>query len=116
MVAHLNEVSYDGKIRVISEGHNLLVDHQSKDTHHGGTAVVELDGTLLELGLLVEVIPAEVDVSITEITDMLVSGTFNILHDSNFQKSNQGDELDEASGGDGVGSDEGGNAVGERVE
>ena len=31
----------------------LLVDHQGKDTHLGGTAVVELDGELLVDGLLV---------------------------------------------------------------
>ena len=42
----------------------LIVDHKSKDTHHVSTAVVELDGTLGELGLVIKVVPAEVDVSI----------------------------------------------------
>ena len=65
---HLKEVSNDGKSGVISEGGDLLVDHKSEDTNHGGAAVVELDGTLGELGLLIKVIPAEVDVSVTEVT------------------------------------------------
>eukprot|EP00585_Thalassiosira_rotula_P016193 CAMPEP_0196168690 /NCGR_PEP_ID=MMETSP0911-20130528/3377_1 /TAXON_ID=49265 /ORGANISM="Thalassiosira rotula, Strain GSO102" /LENGTH=67 /DNA_ID=CAMNT_0041434735 /DNA_START=83 /DNA_END=282 /DNA_ORIENTATION=+ len=43
---NLYKVSNDGKIGIISKGNNLLVDHKAKDTHHGGTAVVELDGTL----------------------------------------------------------------------
>ena len=28
------------------------MDHEAQDAHHGGTAVVELDGALLDLGLL----------------------------------------------------------------
>jgi len=74
----LNKVADDGKIRVIAKGDNLLMDHQSKDTHHGSTAVVELDGTLGELGLLIKVIPAEVNVSITEVTNVLISSSGNI--------------------------------------
>ena len=31
----------------------LLVNHESEDTHHGGSAIVELDGCLSPLGLLV---------------------------------------------------------------
>ena len=57
----LGQVADDGKIGVVSEGDDLLVDHKSEDAEHGGAAVVELDGTLLELGLLIKVIPAEVD-------------------------------------------------------
>jgi hypothetical protein len=38
----------------------LFVDHKGKDSHLGGTALVELDGTLLELGLLIKGVPAEV--------------------------------------------------------
>merc|ERR1719416_380479 len=74
-VNHLYKVSNDGKLGVVSEGDDLLVDHKSKDTQHGGTAVVELDGTLGELGLLIKVIPSEVDVSVTEVTNVLVSGS-----------------------------------------
>ena len=32
----------------------LLVDHKSEDAHHGSTAVVQLNGTLGELGLFIE--------------------------------------------------------------
>ena len=45
---------------------DLLVDHKSKNSHHSGTALVELNGTLLELPLLALLVPAEV-VSITEV-------------------------------------------------
>lgn len=30
------------------------MDHKSEDTHHGGTAIVQFDGTLGELGLFIE--------------------------------------------------------------
>ena len=60
------EVSNDGKSRVVSERDDLLMEHKSKDTHHSDTAVVELSGTLGKLGLLIKVIPAEVNVSVTE--------------------------------------------------
>ncbi|EJK46847.1 hypothetical protein THAOC_34469 [Thalassiosira oceanica] len=115
-VSDLGEVSNDGKIRVVTERDNLLVDHKSKDTEHGGTAVVELDGTLLELGLLVKLIPAEVDVAVAEVSDELVSGSRNITHEAALEEANQGDDLNEASGRDGVRADEGGDTVGERVE
>jgi len=112
----LLEVSDDGELGVVSQRNDLLVDHKSEDTHHGGTAVVELDGTLLELGLLIKVIPAEVNVSVTEVTDEFVSGSWDVLHDGALQESNKGDHLDKTGGGDGVGADEGGDTVGERVE
>jgi hypothetical protein len=110
------EVSNDGKIGVIAEGDDLLVNHKSEDTHHGGTAVVELDGTLLKLGLLIEGVPAEVNVSVTEVTDVLVASSGNITHEGALKNSNEGDDLNKAGGGDGVGAEEGGNTVGERVE
>jgi hypothetical protein len=59
------------------------VNQKGKDTHLGGTALVELDGTtalveldgtLLQLGLLVEGVPSEVDVVITEVADEFSSG------------------------------------------
>mmetsp|Transcript_12007 Transcript_12007/g.15663 ORF Transcript_12007/g.15663 Transcript_12007/m.15663 type:complete len:246 (+) Transcript_12007:94-831(+) len=114
--AHLDKVSNDGKIRVVTEGNNLLVDHKSKDTHHSGTAVVELDGTLGELGLLIKVIPSEVNVSVTEVTNVLVSSSRNITHEGALQPSDEGKDLDKSSSGDGVRSEEGGNTVGEGVE
>mmetsp|Transcript_32847 Transcript_32847/g.68922 ORF Transcript_32847/g.68922 Transcript_32847/m.68922 type:complete len:215 (+) Transcript_32847:221-865(+) len=94
----------------------FLVDHKSKDTHHGGAAVVELDGTLGKLLLLIKVIPAEVNVSVTEVTNVLVASSLNVTHEGALQPSNEGDDLNKSSSGDGVRSEEGGNTVGEGVE
>ena len=74
----------------------LLVDHKGEDSHLGGTAVVELDGTLLELLLLRELVPSEVDVSITEVTNELSSG--DVLHDRDFKETNEADDLEDSSG------------------
>ena len=106
----------DGKIGVISKRDDLLVNHKSEDSHHSGTAVVKLDGTLLKLGLLIKVIPSEVNVSVTEVTNVLVSGSGNITHEGALKNSNEGDDLNKSGGGDGVGAEEGSNTVGEGVE
>ena len=114
--ANLDKVSNDGKIRVVSEGDNLLMHHKSKDAHHGGAAVVELDGTLGELGLLIKVIPAKVNVSIAEVANVLVASSGNITHEGALQPADEGDDLNKSGGGDGVRSEESGNTVGEGVE
>jgi hypothetical protein len=78
----------------------LLIDHKGKDSHLGGAALGELDGPLPELGLLlVEGIPAKVDVVVTEVTNEFSSG--DVLHDSNLQEGDEGDDLANASLGDG---------------
>ena len=115
-VCHLGKVSNNGKIRVVSKRDNLLVDHESEDAHHGGAAVVQLNGTLLKLGLIIKVIPAEVNVAVAEVSNELVSGSRNITHEAALEEANEGDDLNESSGGDGVRADEGGDTVGERVE
>ena len=96
----------------------LLVDHEAKDAHHGGTAVVELDGALGELGLLIEGVPAEVEGSVAEVTGEVTGlGTVGgVLHDEELEEANEGDDLEETGLGDGVGAEEGGDAVGEGVE
>ena len=109
-------MSDDGKIRVVSKRNDLLVDHKSEDTEHGGAAVVQLDGALLELGLIIKGIPAEVDVAVAEVSDELVSGSRDIAHEAALKEANEGDDLNEASGRDGVRADEGGDTVGERGE
>ncbi len=114
--SNLDKVANDGKIRVVSKGDDLLVDHESEDAKHGGTTVVELDGALGELGLLIKVIPAEVNVSVAEVSNVLVSGSRHIAHEADLQQPNEGDDLALALEGDGVGADEGGNAVGVGVE
>ena len=108
---HLGKVSNDGKLGVVSEGDDLLIDHQTKDAEHGGTAVVELDRALGELGLLIKVIPAKVDVSVAEVADVLVSGSRNIAHEADLQPADEGNDLALALKGDGAGADEGGNAI-----
>jgi hypothetical protein len=109
-------VSDDGKIGVVSKGLDLFVDHKSEDSEHSGTSVVELDGTLLKLGLFIKVIPAEVDVSVTEISNVFISGSGNITHEGNLQQTDEGDDLALSLEGDGIRSDQGGNTVGEGVE
>ena len=78
----------------------LVVDHESKKTHLGGTALVELNGTLLQLGLLIEGVPAEVKGAIAEVTRELgFSG--NVLHDTKFKEANEGEDLQSTGNGDG---------------
>ena len=115
-VSHLLKVANDGKIGVVSEGDDLLVNHKSEDSEHSGTAVVELDGTLLKLGLFIKVIPAEVDVSVTEVTNVFVAGSGNITHEGNLQPTDEGDDLALSLEGDGIRADKSGNTVGEGVE
>jgi len=74
------------------------VDHKSKDSHLGGTAIVELNGTLGGLGLLIKGVPAEVKGAITEVTREL-SLSSNILHDSKLQESNEEEDLEESGRG-----------------
>ena len=70
----------------------LLVNHKSKDSHHGGTSVVQLNGTLLKLGLFRERVPSEVKGSVTEVSNELsLSG--NILHDEKLKESNEEKDL-----------------------
>ena len=69
-----------------------FVDHQCKNTHHSGAALVQLNGTLLKFSLLVKFVPSKVNVSVTE-----VSGEFrvtvDILHDEHLQETNESDQL-----------------------
>jgi len=90
----------------------LLVNHKAKDAHHGSTAIVELDGTLLELGLLIEGVPAEVKGTVTEVTREL-SLTSHIFHDEKLKEANEGNHLEEAARGHGL---DGGPAVGDGIE
>eukprot|EP01083_Nonionella_stella_P176149 615591_1 len=93
----------------------LLVDHKSKNSHHGGTSVIELNTALGKLGLLVEVIPSKVQKSVSEIANEVILAR-DILHDEQLKEANEEKDLKLAIGGDGVGSEEGGEAVGVGVE
>ncbi len=93
------------------ESSEFLMDHESEDSHHGGTTVVQLDGTLGQLGLLVEGVPAEVDRAVAEVADEFVLAS-GVLHDSELEESNEGEDLGKAGRGDGIRAEGGGNAVG----
>jgi hypothetical protein len=109
-------VSNDWEIRVISQGDNEFVNHKTKDTHLSSTSVVELDGTLLELGLFIKVIPSEVNVSVAEVTNEFVASSGDILHEGNLKDTNEGNDLDKSSSGDGIRAEDGGNTIGVGVE
>ena len=96
----------------------LLVDHKSEDAHHSGTSVVQLNGTLLELGVLIEGVPAEVDVPVAEVADEVTGrgAVGRVLHDEKLQQTNEEEDLARSRSGDGVGSADGSEAIGERVE
>ena len=90
------------------------MNHKSKNTHHSGTALVELNTTLLCLPLISLLFPAEVE-SITEITTELRLSS-NIGHNTDLKEGDEGQDLEESRSGDGVRSVDGGKAVGEGVE
>merc|ERR1719457_344416 len=82
---------------------SLVSSSKSSDSHHGGTAVVELDSTLGKLGLLIKGVPSKVKGSVTEVTwELRFSG--NIFHDEKLKSSNEGNNLEKSSLGDGINS------------
>jgi len=117
-VERLLKGANDGEVSDHADLVELLVDHEAEDAHHGGTAVVELDGALAELGLLIKGVPAEVKGTVAEVTGEFTGlGTVGgVLHDEELEEANEGDDLEETGLGDGVGAKDGGDAVGEGVE
>ena len=96
----------------------LLMDHESEDSHHGGTTVVQLDGALGELGLLVEGVPAEVEGSVAVVTwEISGCGAIGgVLHHTKLEGTNEENNLGKARSGDGIRAVDGGPAVGEGGE
>ena len=92
----------------------LVMDGKAKDAHHSGTALVELDGTLLELLLLGEGVPAEVNAEghVAEIAGEL-AGSSNVAHDEELKPSDEEDNLEEALAGNRIGAVKGSEAVGD---
>ena len=86
----------------------LLVNHKSKDSHHGGTSLVQLNGALGHLGLGIEGVPAKVERVVTEVTDELSSG--DVLHHEQLKESDESNNLGNAGSGDGA---DGGETVGD---
>mmetsp|Transcript_13767 Transcript_13767/g.30769 ORF Transcript_13767/g.30769 Transcript_13767/m.30769 type:complete len:220 (+) Transcript_13767:231-890(+) len=94
----------------------LFVDHKSQGSHHGGTSVVELNGTLGKLGFLVKGVPSEVKGSVAEVTNELISSSFNVLHDTKLKSSNKGNNLCQTGLRDGIRSGNGSPSIREGVE
>ena len=96
----------------------ILVNHKAEDAHHGGPTIVELDGTLLELPCVGLLVPAKVEGAIAEVAGELPrsSSVGGILHDEELEEANEGDHLEEALLGDGIGTEEGGDTVGVGVK
>ena len=86
----------------------LVVDHESEQTHLGGTSLVKLKGTLGHLGLSVKGVPAKVEGVIAEVTNEFSSG--DVLHDGKLKGANEGNNLRNSGTRDGV---EGGETVGD---
>jgi len=84
----------------------LLGNHVSEDTHHGGTSVVELDVQLA--GLLLWVL----DVG-TEVANAVVSVVLGGWHPCELNKGEEGQDLGESGGWDGADSVSSGWDVGE---
>jgi hypothetical protein len=74
----------------------LFVNHKGEDSHLSGTALVELDGKLGELGLLIERVPSLVDGSVTEVSREF-GFTGEVLRDRRLKDSNEEKELDKAT-------------------
>jgi len=49
---------------------NTFVEDKSGDSHHGGTSVVDLDRSLLELGFGIELVPSKVEGAVPVVTDV----------------------------------------------
>lgn len=69
----------------------LFVHHESENSHHGGTAVVEFNGTLLELDLVVHASPARGE-AIAEVT-LEFGLSLEVLHDEKLQVANESNNL-----------------------
>jgi hypothetical protein len=76
------------------------MNHKAKNSHHSSTTVVQLNTTLLELGLLIKGVPTEVKSPITEVTyEFTLTGY--ILHYSKLKSSYESYNLEKSSLWDG---------------
>lgn len=96
----------------------LLVNHESENTHHRCSSVVELDGALLQLRLIGVLVPSEVKETIPEVSrEFSRSGAIGrVLHDEKLQVTNENSNLANALDWDGVIAKDSSMTVGERVE
>lgn len=89
--------------------------HKSKDTHHGGTAVVQFNTSLSKLGLGAEFIPSKVNEAVAEISREF-SGSSHILHDEKLKKTDEENDLSESGLRNGIRAGDGGKTIRVRVE
>ena len=91
----------------------LLMHHKSKNTHHGSTAIVELNSTLLQLGFVIQLTPVHTSIkAITEVTNVLVSSSLNVLHDEQLKETDEAEDLHSTPIRDRVGAKEGSQTIG----
>jgi hypothetical protein len=88
------------------------MDHEGEDAHLSGTAVVQFDGTLLELLFFRKAIPSEVNGVVAEVTNVFTSSG-DVLHDGRLKDTDEEKELDKSTGRDGL---EGSETVGDISE
>jgi len=113
---YLSKVSDERKIGIVTDLDHFFVSHQTKDSQHGSTSVVEFDGTLGEFFFFIKFIPSEVEVSVTEVTRELVTSSGHILHEGNFKETNEANDLSNSRKWDGIRTLDGSNTIGEGVE
>jgi hypothetical protein len=88
------------------------------NTKLGSTAIVELNGTLGNLGFLIKGVPAKVKSAVTEVTREVtgLSTVGRVLHYEELKEADEGNDLEKTGLGDGVVSEKGGNTVGVGVK
>ena len=94
--------------------------HEAEDAHHGGAAVVELNGALLELLLGGEVVPRKLVAvldAVAKIASELGLENAHVLgqvriHDAELHDADEGKDLPKSAGRDSIWAEKGGEAVG----
>ena len=98
--------------------------HKAEDTHHGGPAVIQLNCALLELLLGGKVVPSEfvsVHDAVAKVATELGLKNAHVgrhvrVHDAQLEDANEGKDLPESTGGDGIGTEESSQTVGVRIK
>jgi len=70
----------------------LIMDHESKNSHLRRAPIVQLDSPLELLLFLRERVPTEIDRTIPKITWELALAS-NVLHDEELEEADEGDDL-----------------------
>mmetsp|Transcript_21653 Transcript_21653/g.60108 ORF Transcript_21653/g.60108 Transcript_21653/m.60108 type:complete len:225 (+) Transcript_21653:781-1455(+) len=73
-------------------GSEIFVHNQSQDTHLRCTAIVQFDGSLLQLFFIAEGVPSKIDPAIAVVTSKLIACSFNVAHET-LQKGHGGKNI-----------------------